>query len=87
MLVLAGIYIVWFWVTELTSDAGQSSWIARVVDGWSSDLTNLVDRNSTLLGWLLGSVVAAAILAVFWRPADEGSEKSELLSSPEGSVA
>ena len=68
MLILAGVYIVWFWVSDLTSDASETSWIARTVDGWSSDLTNLVDRNSNFLGWLLAGIVLAAVVGVVWRP-------------------
>lgn len=61
-LVIAGVYITWFWIDDLSSGAGEQGGAARVVDGWSASLTNWIQANSATLGLLLGGSVAVAVL-------------------------
>jgi cytochrome c-type biogenesis protein len=63
-LVLAGVYIVWFWIDDLSSDAGEQGAAAGVVDGWSASLTNWVQANSATVGLVLGGTVALVVLQV-----------------------
>lgn len=62
-LVIAGLYITWFWATDLSSDAGDQGAVAGIVDGWSASLTNWVGDRSLSVGLLLGGVVVVAILS------------------------
>lgn len=62
-LIIAGIYITWFWISDLSSDAGEQGAAAGIVDGWSASLTNWVGDNSGSIGLLLGGLVAIAILS------------------------
>ena len=62
-LVVAGLYIVWFWYDDLSSDAGEQSQAAGVVERWSASLTNLIGDNSTLVGVGLGGAIAIAVLS------------------------
>lgn len=61
-LVIAGAYIVWFWIDDLSSDAGEQGTAARVVDGWSASLTNWVQANSATVGVVLGGTVILGVL-------------------------
>jgi cytochrome c-type biogenesis protein len=60
-LVIAGLYITWFWATDLSSDAGEQGAAAGIVDGWSASLTNWVGDRSLSVGLLLGGLVVIAI--------------------------
>ncbi len=62
-LVVAGLYITWFWATDLSSDAGDQGAVAGIVDGWSASATNWVGDRSLSVGLLLGGLVAIAILS------------------------
>jgi cytochrome c-type biogenesis protein len=62
-LVIAGLYITWFWATDLSSDAGDQGAAAGIVDGWSASLTNWVGDRSLSVGLLLGGLVVIAILS------------------------
>jgi cytochrome c-type biogenesis protein len=67
-LVIAGVYITWFWIDDLSSDAGDQGQAAGVVDGWSASLTNWVQNNSAPIGLLLvGGVAIAALSTVLKR--------------------
>jgi cytochrome c biogenesis protein CcdA len=63
-LVLAGMYLVYYWVFNLRFDATGSTsggGVANVVDTWSAHAQIwLQDRG----GWVMGSLLAAAIAAV-----------------------
>lgn len=61
-LIIAGVYITWFWIDDLSSGAGEQSGAARVVDGWSASLTNWIQANSATVGLLFGGSVAIAVL-------------------------
>jgi cytochrome c-type biogenesis protein len=62
-LIVAGAYITWFWASDLSSDAGDQSAAAGLVEGWSASLTNWISDRSASIGVLLGGLVAIAILA------------------------
>ena len=62
-LIVAGAYITWFWYDDLSSDAGDQSQAAGVVDRWSATLTNWIGDNSGLVGLALGGTVAIALLS------------------------
>ena len=62
-LIIAGVYITWFWISDLSSDAGDQGAAAGVVDGWSASLTNWVGNHSGSIGLLLGGLVAITILS------------------------
>ncbi|WP_420451731.1 cytochrome c biogenesis CcdA family protein [Ilumatobacter sp.] len=62
-LIVAGAYITWFWFDDLSSDAGEQSQAAGVVDRWSATLTNAIGNNSGLVGLTLGGIVVIAVLS------------------------
>ena len=62
-LIVAGVYITWFWANDLSSDAGDQSAATGVVDGWSASLTNWMGDHSSSIGLSLGGLVAIAILS------------------------
>lgn len=71
LLIVAGAYIVWFWTTELLTDATDVSFAERLVDSWSGSLTRFIERNDVFFGFTFAGIVAAAITSVLWRPALE----------------
>jgi cytochrome c-type biogenesis protein len=84
-LVIAGVYIVWFWIDDLSSDAGDQGSAAGLVDGWSASLTNWVQANSATVGLVLGGTVALVALQVMLKRLEppEGSQHAEGASSVE----
>jgi cytochrome c biogenesis protein CcdA len=86
-LIVAGVYITWFWVDDLSSDAGEQGAAAGLVEGWSASLTNWIGDRSGSVGLLLaGLVVIAALSAILKRfePPDEPSEDPSV-GSPDAS--
>jgi cytochrome c-type biogenesis protein len=80
-LVVAGAYVTWFWIDDLSSDAGEQSQAVGVVDRWSATLTNLIGDNSELVGLVLGGVVAIALLSLLlkrFEPVDDDATEHEL---------
>ncbi|MGI9595817.1 MAG: cytochrome c biogenesis CcdA family protein [Acidimicrobiales bacterium] len=79
-LVIAGIYITWFWIDDLSSDAGEQGAAAGVVEGWSASITNWVQANSAVVGLLVVGSVAIAVLSTvlkrFEAPLVEPAVKS-----------
>lgn len=73
ILVLAGAYIVWFWVTSL-SDPLSPSGPVSVVEQWSSRLTELIGERPVLSGTLLAGVVLVAVIAQFARRRPDADE-------------
>ena len=61
VLLLAGVYIVWFWATNL-SDPLAASGPVTVVERWSSQLTQLIGDRPVLWGGGLATVTVAAVL-------------------------
>jgi cytochrome c-type biogenesis protein len=61
ILVLAGGYIVWFWVTNLTDPLAASGPI-DTVERWSSQLTQLIGDRPLLSGAVLGAIMLVAVL-------------------------
>lgn len=84
-LVIAGVYIVWFWADELSSDAGGQGAAVGVVDGWSASLTNWVQANSTTVGIVLVGVFALVALQLILKRFEpsEGSPQDEAAASDE----
>jgi len=84
-LVIAGVYIVWFWADELSSDAGGQGAAAGVVDGWSASLTNWVQANSATVGIVLVGVFALVALQLILKRFEpsEGSPQDEAAASDE----
>ena len=62
-LVVAGVYITWFWIDDLSSDAGEQGDAAGIVEGWSATLTNWVQDHSAVVGLLLVGSIGLAILS------------------------
>ncbi len=62
-LIIAGVYITWFWANDLSSDAGEQGAATGVIDGWSASLTNWMGDHSGSIGVSLGGLVAIAILS------------------------
>jgi cytochrome c-type biogenesis protein len=66
-LIIAGVYISWFWIDDLSSGAGEQGGAARVVDGWSASLTNWIQAHSATVGLLLAGSVVIAVLSALLR--------------------
>jgi cytochrome c-type biogenesis protein len=61
ILLLAGAYIVWFWVTNL-SDPLTASGPVALVERWSSQVTNLIGDRPLLWGGVLAAVTVVAVV-------------------------
>jgi cytochrome c-type biogenesis protein len=61
ILLLAGGYIVWFWVTNL-NDPLAASGPATTVERWSSQLTQLIGDRPLLWGTALAAITLLAVL-------------------------
>ncbi len=73
ILVAAGAYIVWFWVTNLSTGPeglGESG-AFRFLEDLSQRAFEAVDGNVALWGLLLGGIVVGAVVYLLLRPADE----------------
>ena len=80
-LIVAGAYITWFWFDDLSSQAGEQTQAAGVVDRWSATLTNWMGDNSGLVGLALGGIVAIALLSSLLRrfePVADGTSADDL---------
>lgn len=68
ILIAAGVFIVWFWTTEIRSGAGAlgSSPVFQIVENLSQAVLNFVADNTLAVGAGLGLLLAAAALVV-WR--------------------
>ncbi len=84
-LIVAGVYITWFWADDLTSDAGDQGAAAGVVDGWSASLTNWIGSNSGTIGLVLGGLVVIAIMSSALKRYEPPAEPSQ--SSPDAGNA
>jgi cytochrome c-type biogenesis protein len=62
-LIVAGAYITWFWIDDLSSEAGEQGAAAGFVEGWSASITNWIGDNSNAVGLLLGGLIAVAALS------------------------
>ncbi len=69
VLVLAGAYIVWFWVTNLTSGAGalNDSGAFRFLESLSQRATSLFGENAVVWGVILGALILAAAVSALTR--------------------
>lgn len=63
LLVLTGLYTIWFWVNDLTAENGRQPGPIRWVEERSFELQRWVDRTGGLrVGLLLAMIVAGAVL-------------------------
>ena len=61
LMVLAGVYLVVFWLTERTGSS--TNWFVDVVERWSANLSNTVtDLGGVRTGVLLSVVVALGLI-------------------------
>jgi len=79
-LILAGGFIVWYWVTVLSvgSVALGSNGLVRAVDEVSAFLTGLVARNPLITGLVLLAVVGAGVVASRSRRRSTSNEPDRL---------
>jgi cytochrome c biogenesis protein CcdA len=66
IMVLAGGYIVWFWVTTLAGDGLQQSTAVVAVERASSVMTNLIGDAVGLVALLLAGVLTVAGATAWW---------------------
>ena len=78
IMIVAGVYIVWFWTTELASDGDENSVAEQLVDGWSGSLTRFLENNVWFVSFFLGGIIVAAIVSQIWRPLDEDEPANEV---------
>ena len=78
IMIVAGIYITWFWTTELVSDGDDVTVAERLVDGWSGSLTRFLEDNVWFISFFLGGIIVTAIVSQVWRPRDEESDTTQL---------
>lgn len=76
-LVIAGVYIVWFWIDDLSSDAGEQGAAAGVVDGWSASLTNWFQANSATVGLVLAGVFTLVALQAVLKRLEPSGESPQ----------
>jgi cytochrome c-type biogenesis protein len=74
IMIVAGVYITWFWSTELLNDGSDSSVAEGLVDGWSGSLTRFIEDNVWFLSFFLGGIIVAAIVSQVWRPRELAEE-------------
>lgn len=67
ILVLAGAYIVWFWVTSLGNPLAATGPVT-VVEQWSSRLTQLIGDRPVVSGGMLAAVVLVAVVQLVRAP-------------------
>ena len=60
ILVVAGVYIVWFWATTLASGGLEQSSAVVMVERMSSTVTNLLGDRAMSVAAVLGLIIAAA---------------------------
>lgn len=87
LLVIAGTWISWFWITSLRSGAASlgTSSSFRFVEDLSSRLVNLVADNTLAVGLGLGAVIVAAIVVAVRggdSPDDPQDQGTELAAAP-----
>jgi len=86
LLIVAGGYIVYFWIVDLANVDSASRWRGPVlfIEQISGSARNWVrDTGGARVGLLLGSVIALAVAAVLlWPPNKAESASNESSSSP-----
>ncbi len=78
ILVLAGLYIIWFWGTTLASGATSlDNGIFRAVESLSQAALNGVSKNTAAVGWVLAAIVTAAVVSSLVGRARGSSDRAE----------
>lgn len=75
LLVLTGIYTVWFWVNDLTAENGRQPGPIRWVEERSFALQRWVDRTGGLRVGLLLAIVLAAVVLIALAAADRSDRR------------
>ena len=78
IMIVAGVYIPWFWTTELLGDGDDPTVAEGLVDGWSGSLTRFIEDNVWFLSFFLGGIIVSAIVSQVWRPRDLEDDAAEL---------
>lgn len=73
ILLLAGGFIIWFWVTNINDPLQQNSSFLQI-ERFSSDVTELIGNNALASGLIFGGILAAAIAWLVWRAYRGGDE-------------
>ena len=67
LMVLAGIYLVVYWLIEQTGTS--SNWVVASVEGWSSSLSNAISEiGGVRTGVLLSVIVALGLIVWLLQP-------------------
>lgn len=85
LLVVAGLYITYYWTYDLVTDPGTQggSGPIRFVEDLSGRVaTNIQSWGALRVGLVLGAVVAAAVVAVLWRHHSSGPRTAASDGSP-----
>jgi cytochrome c biogenesis protein CcdA len=68
LLIIAGLYLAYYWTFNLATDSGLDSstggGLAQRVEGWSTDTAEFIRGNLWAIGWLSALVVGGAVVAV-----------------------
>jgi hypothetical protein len=68
LLIVAGLYLAYYWTFNLTTDSGLDAsgggGLAERVEGWSTSAGEFIRRNLWAIGWLSALVVGTALVAV-----------------------
>ncbi len=87
ILILAGVYIVWFWGTTLTAGATSlDSGLFRFVENLSQTALNFVNDNTAMVAVLLAGLVAAAAVLVATGRRHAAADKTSGVEEEEAKV-
>jgi cytochrome c-type biogenesis protein len=63
LLILTGLYLCWYWYSNLTKRADFGGAVINQTDSWQSKLSNFVTDHQAGVVWVAALVVAAAVAA------------------------
>ena len=76
LLVLTGLYTIWFWVNDLTAENGRQPGPIRWVEERSFELQRWVDRTGGLRVGLLLAIVVAGVVLVALAAAERSARRT-----------